>query len=194
MRQPIYSYLIVFILTYLIFNQLVIPDGSCEEIVERFRYEYGLSLLGGAGDQGSFDVEYYAGYPRWGWFFRDRWELEFEGNIGHYRLDTPDKATDMTSLGLNGLVVFQFLQSDRYRVFLTGGGGLIYLDLDERPRVGDSSVVGLAQGGVGVKFPVSGRTFLRLEYRFQHVSDPFDTSDSGWNYHCLVLGLSRMKK
>lgn len=194
MRQFTYAYHIVFIFAHLIFNLLVIPEGSCEEIEERFRYEYGLSLLGGAGDQDSFDVEYYAGYPRWGWFFRDRWELEFEGNIGHYRLDSPDKTTNMTSLGLNGILVFEFLQSDRYRVFLTGGGGLMYLDLDERPRVGDSSVVGLAQAGVGVKFPVRGTTFLRLEYRFQHVSDPFDTSDRGWDYHCLVLGISRMKK
>ena len=70
---------------------------------------------------------------------------------------------------------------------------MLYLDLDERPAVGDSSVVALGQAGVGLKFGVGSKKALRLEYRFQHVSDPFDSNDHGWNYHCFVLGISWLK-
>jgi len=149
-----------------------------------------LSLLGGGGDEDGLDIRYYAAYPRWGWLFHDRWELEFEGNIGHYRLDS---SVDMTSLGLNGLVVYEFFRSDRYTAFVTGGGGLFHLDLDKRPQLTDSSIMGLAQAGLGIKLALRSEKALRLEYRFQHVSDPFDTRDGGWNYHCLVLGISWMR-
>lgn len=180
--------LALLVLAHLILNLSAFSDGFCQEEDNKFRYEYGLSLLGGYGDEDGTDVEYYAAYPRWGWLFRNRWELEFEGNIGHYRFDS----VDSTSLGLNGIVVYEFFRFDGGTAFLAGGGGLFYLDLDERPQLTDGSLLGLAQGGLGLRLQVGNETLLRLEYRFQHVSDPFETTDRGLNYHCLVLGISLM--
>jgi hypothetical protein len=188
MRQSVYTSLVVFILAHLIPNLSVLSNGFCEEIT-RPRHEYGLSILAGAGEEDGLDIDYYAAYPRWGWTFLERHAFELEGNIGHYRLDS----IDMTSLGLQGLFTYGFYRFKRGVAFIAAGGGLIYLDLDERPGVGDSSAVALGQGGLGVKFSVGTEKALRLEYRFQHVSDPFDSDDLGWNYHCLVLGFSWLR-
>lgn len=188
MRQLMTRILAVFVLAHLILNISVLSNGFCEEDL-RPRYEYGLSLLGGGGHEDDPDIRYYAAYPRLGWTFLERHAFELEGNIGHYRFDS----TDTTSLGLQGLFIYEFYRFKRGMAFVAAGGGLIYLDLDERPGLGDSSALGLAQAGVGLKFEVGSKKALRFEYRFQHVSDPFDSSDHGWNYHCFVLGISWLK-
>jgi hypothetical protein len=141
------------------------------------------------GDDDGLEFDHYAAYPRWAWLFHDRWAFELEGNIGHYRFDS----LDTTSFGLHGLFAYEFFQSDRGSAFLTGGGGFLHLDVDERPRLTDATILGLAQVGFGVKLPIGKQRAVRLEYRFQHVSDPFDTRDGGLNYHNLVLGISFMK-
>jgi hypothetical protein len=184
MRQVFYRSFSVVFVVQLILIVSVLSDGFCEEAL-RPRSEFGLSLLGG-GNEDDLDIRYYAVYPRWGWTFLERHEFELEGNIGHYHLDS----TDTTSLGLQGLFTYEIYRFKRGNAFVAAGGGLIYLDLEERPRVGDSSVVALGQAGFGLKFRVGSSNALRLEYRWQHVSDPFDNQDRGWNYHCLVLGVS----
>ncbi len=188
MRQFFYRSFAVFVLAHLILNLSSLSNGFCEED-SRPRYEYGLSLLGGGGHEDDPDIRYYAAYPRWGWTFLERHAFELEGNIGHYRFDS----TDMTSLGLQGLFTYEFYQFKHGKAFIAAGGGLIYLDLDERPQVGDSSLVALGQAGFGLKFAIGSNKALRLEYRFQHVSDPFDSNDHGWNYHCFVLGISWLR-
>ena len=188
MREFFYRSFAVFILAHLILNLSGLSNGFCEEDL-RPRFEYGLSLLGGGGDQDGLDLRYYAAYPRWGWTFLERHAFELEGNIGHYRLDS----TDMTSLGLQGLFTYSFYRFKHGNAFIAAGGGLIYLDLDERPQVGDASAVALGQAGIGLKFVVESKKALRLEYRFQHVSDPFDSNDGGWDYHCLALGVSWLR-
>lgn len=181
MRQFFCRSFSVFVVAQLILIFSILSNGFCEE-APRPAAEFGFSLLGG----GDNDIRYYAAYPRWGWTFLERHAFELEGNIGHYRFDS----TDMTSLGLQGLFTYAFYRFKRGNAFVAAGGGLIYLDLDERPRVGDSSIVALGQAGFGLKFGVGSNNALRLEYRWQHVSDPFDNDDHGWNYHCLVLGVS----
>jgi hypothetical protein len=185
MRQFFFRSFPVFVVAQLILIVPVLSDGFCEE-TSRPQSEFGLSLLGGGSNPDDFPIRYYAVYPRWGWTFLARHEFELEGNIGHYHFDS----TDMTSLGLQGLFTYEFYRFKRGKAFIAAGGGLIYLDLEERPRVGDSSLVALGQAGLGLKFSVGSSNALRLEYRWQHVSDPFDSQDRGWNYHCLVLGVS----
>ncbi|MGD9034347.1 MAG: acyloxyacyl hydrolase [Desulfobacteraceae bacterium] len=189
MREFFYKSFVVFTLAHLFLNLSAFSNGYCEEGVTRPRYEFGLSLLAGAGDEDGLDIRYYAAYPRLGWMFLDRHAFELEGNIGHYRLDS----IDMTSLGLQGLFSYEFYRFEGGKAFIAAGGGLIYLDLDERPQIGDASAVALGQAGIGLKFGIGSRKALRLEYRFQHVSDPFDSSDGGWNYHCFVLGISWLR-
>ena len=188
MRQFFYKSFAVFVLAHLILNLSGLSNGFCEEEL-RPRYEYGLSLLGGGGHEDGHDISYYAAYPRWGWTFLERHAFELEGSIGHYRMDS----TDMTSLGLQGLFTYEFYRFERGKAFVAAGGGLIYLDLDERPRVGNASAVALGQAGFGLKLGVGSNKALRLEYRFQHVSDPFDSNDDGWDYHCFVLGISWLR-
>lgn len=188
MGQFFYRRFAVLLLAHLVLILSGFSDGFCEENL-RPRHEYGLSLLGGGNQEDGLDIRYYAAYPRWGWTFLERHEFELEGNLGHYRLD----ATHMTSLGLQGLFTYEFYRFKGGKAFIAAGGGLIYLDLDERPRVGDSSAVALGQAGFGLKFGVGSKKALRFEYRWQHVSDPFDIEDHGWNYHCFVLGISWLR-
>jgi hypothetical protein len=185
MWQFSYRSFSVLFVAQLILIVSVLSNGFCEE-APRPGSEFGLSLLGGGSNEDDFDLRYYAAYPRWGWTFLRRHAFELEGNIGHYRFDS----TDITSLGLQGLFTYEFFQFKGGKAFVAAGGGLIYLDLDERPQVGDSSLVALGQAGFGLKLGVGSNNALRLEYRFQHVSDPSDSNDHGWDYHCLVLGVS----
>ena len=117
MQQGAVRLLAISILTYLIFGLLGTSVGFCQVGESNFRFEYGLSVIGGVGEEDNTDVRYYAAYPRFGWLPHDRWRLELEGNFGHYRLES----TDMTSVGLNGLVAFDILQLEYFSAFIAGG-------------------------------------------------------------------------
>ncbi len=55
--------------------------------------------------------------------------------------------------------------------------------------IGDSQVAGILQIGTGVNYYIGKGIWLRGEYRFHHISDPFQ-KDSGINTHDLNLGVS----
>ena len=96
----------------------------------------------------------------------------------------------MTAVGLNGLLLWEIWRCKYFGVYGLGGGGLMHLDLRERPLLGNSPILGLAQAGGGIRLYSEGPFCLRLEYRFQHISDPFDNHDPGLNYNCVVVGIS----
>jgi hypothetical protein len=164
--------------------------GFCQEFRDEASYELGLSAIGGQGRDCSTQTKYRALYPRLGFFLSERWELEFEGHVGHYRLDSQD----LTAVGLNGLLIWEIWRCKYLGVYGLGGGGLLYLDLRERPLLGDSKILGLAQAGGGIRLYSQGPFCLRAEYRFQHISDPLDRHDHGLNYNCIVVGISYLIK
>ena len=186
MRQRALRCLAFYIFMPFLLYLSIVSDVFCQERRSEIRQEYGLSLLRGVDCGESPDFDYYAVYPRWGWFFHDHWGFELEGNIGHYRFES----LDTTSFGLHGLFSYELDPFDWGRVFLTAGGGFLHLDEDETPRLTDSTIKGLAQAGLGIKLPLGKKRNIRLEYRYQHVSDPSDSSDPGLNFHCIVLGFS----
>jgi len=83
-------------------------------------------------------------------------------------------------------------------VVLLVGGGLGYDSAGKRlkrgdsddPVMGDQHFAGVCHGGAGVLFNISRGTALRVEYRFYHISEPFDTSDRGLNTHNVLFGIS----
>jgi hypothetical protein len=56
-------------------------------------------------------------------------------------------------------------------------------------EIGDYHVAGVLQGGTGIYLPMGKGWLLRGEYRFQHISDPFE-KDVGINTHNFILRVS----
>jgi hypothetical protein len=57
-------------------------------------------------------------------------------------------------------------------------------------KLGDQHFSGIGYGGLGVLFNIGRGRALRVEYRFCHISEPFDTSDRGMNTHNVLFGIS----
>ena len=76
MRQLAQRSLTVLIVIQLIVYLYAISDGYCQEERSKFRFEHGLSLVGGVGDDDGLEFDYYAAYPRWGWLFSCATALE----------------------------------------------------------------------------------------------------------------------
>jgi hypothetical protein len=175
---------VFYILILLVLCFSFVSDGFCQET--EIRQEYGLRFLRGVDCGETPDLDYYALHPTWGWFFYDHWGFELEGHIGRYRFES----LDTTSLGLLGLFSYEF---DPFRwgsLFLSAGGGILHLDKDKTPGLTDSTIMGLAQAGFGIKLALGKKSDIFLEYRIQHVSDPADSSDAGLNTHCMAFGIS----
>jgi opacity protein-like surface antigen len=69
-------------------------------------------------------------------------------------------------------------------------GGVGYNNGNGRVHdIGDSHLAGLLQIGMGTYIRIAKRWWLRGEYRFQHISDPFYHGD-GINTHTFVMGVS----
>ena len=82
--------------------------------------------------------------------------------------------------------------------FLLAGAGLGYDSAGNRlnggdshaPLMGDQHFAGFFHTGAGMLFNMGRGTALRVEYRFYHISEPFDTSDRGLNTHNVLVGIS----
>jgi hypothetical protein len=179
LRNRVFYILIILVLCF-----SFVPNVFCQET--EIRQEYGLRFLRGVDCGHTPDLDYYAVHPRWGWFFHDHWGFELEGHIGRYRFES----LDTTSLGLLGLFSYEFDPFPWGSFFLTAGGGILHLDEDKTPGLTDSTIMGLAQAGFGIKLPLGKKSDILLEYRIQHVSDPAESNDAGLNTHCMVLGIS----
>jgi len=71
--------------------------------------------------------------------------------------------------------------------------GLAYNNNSDKHRrvrdIGDSHIAGILQIGSVIQYRIGRKWWLRGEYRFHHISDPFE-QDSGINTHNLIIGLS----
>ena len=124
-----------------------------------------------------------------------KWDLEFEGNFFYYDIH---KMHDLYFLGLSHNLVFKPIQEKWGSLFLLVGGGLGYDSAGKRlhrggseaPLIGDQHFAGFGNGGAGMLFNIGRGMALRVEYRFCHISEPFDTSDIGLNTHNVLFGIS----
>ena len=166
---------------------------------EEKKVKWGFSVFGGTGDAvlSKIDMKVYGFIPRITLpLYKDwkKWDLEFEGNFFYYDIH---KMHDVYFLGLSSNFVFKPIQERWGSLFLLIGGGLGYDSAGERlhrgsdaPLLGDQHFAGFGQGGLGVLFNIGRGMALRVEYRFYHISEPFDTSDRGLNTHNVLFGIS----
>jgi len=167
---------------------------------EEKKTKWGFSILGGTGDAiySKTDVKVYGFLPRIGLPLYKKWknwDLEFEGNFFYYDIH---KMHDFYFLGLSHNILFKPIQERWGSLFLLVGGGLGYDSAGKRlnrgdsdaPLMGDQHFAGFCHGGAGMLFNIGRGTALRVEYRFYHISEPFDTRDRGLCTHTLLLGIS----
>jgi hypothetical protein len=167
---------------------------------EEKKVKWGFSIFGGTGDAiySKADMEVYGFIPRITLPLRKdwkKWDFEIEGNFFYYNIH---KMPNVYFLGLSNNFVFKPIQEKWGSLFLLVGGGLGYDSAGERlhrggsapPLLGDQHFAGFGHGGLGVLFNIGQGMALRVEYRFCHISEPFDTSDRGLNTHNVLLGIS----
>ena len=182
--------LMVFLLT-LVF--LLMPGASFISIShgEAEKARYGASVSGGISDQNrGHRFTRWAFLPRFNLPLHRYWDLEFEGNFSYYDTST---VKNLYVLGLNVNILFKPIRWDRNALFLLAGAGLGYNNSTERYHktwdIGNTHVAGTIQGGLGIEYFIGRGCWLRGEYRFNHISDPFKL-DPGINSHNLMLGVS----
>ena len=190
------SYLLSPLILFAIVGSIVSYSYGGEER----KTTWGFSILGGTGDAtySKIDTRVYGFLPRISlplkkdWKY---WDLEFEGNFFYYDIH---KMHDFYFLGVSHNILFKPIQEEWGSLFLLVGGGLGYDNAGKRlnrgdsdaPLMGDQHFAGFAQGGAGMLFNIGRGTALRVEYRFYHISEPFDTSDRGLNTHSVLFGIS----
>lgn len=78
----------------------------------------------------------------------------------------------------------------RLEGFALGGVGVDWFSLHPEEQGGQVNFV--PQAGLGLRVPVRcGRWYLRLEYRYRHLSNAgMDSPNEGIEAHCVLLGLS----
>jgi len=154
------------------------------------KVQWGFSLSAGTDQKSKNDLMMFALLPRVDLPLHKNWDFEFEGNFSHYGIHD---SKDLYLLGANTNIIFKPIQWNGAFLFLIGGMGLAYNNnSDEHRRVrdiGDSHVAGILQIGSGIQYRIGRKWWLRGEYRFHHISDPFQ-GDSGINTHNLIIGLS----
>lgn len=190
------SYFLSVLLVFMIVGSLVSYSYGEEEK----KVKWGFSVFGGTGDAiyGDTDVKVYGFIPRitlplsknW-----KKWDWEFEGNFFYYDIH---KMHNFYFLGFSNNFVFKPIQEKWGSLFLLVGGGLGYDSAGKRlyrgasgaPLIGDQHFAGVGYGGGGMLFNIGRGMALRVEYRFCHISEPFDTSDRGLNTHNALFGIS----
>jgi opacity protein-like surface antigen len=152
------------------------------------KMKWGFSLSSGTDQKSRNDLVLYGFLPRIDFALHRNWDFEFEGNFSYYAISN---SKNLYLLGLNGNILFKPIQWNRGSLFLIGGVGLAYNNNSDRQvrDIGDSHATGIAQIGSGINYNIGKGLWLRGEYRFHHISDPF-RKDSGINTHDLNLGIS----
>jgi hypothetical protein len=187
------------LLMFIIFVMVgsIVSDSFGEE---EKKVRWGFSVFGGTGDATyrKADMEVYGFIPRMTLPLYKKWKLDFEieGNFFYYNIH---KMPDVYFLGLSHNFVFKPIQERWGSLFLLAGAGIGYDSAGKRlkraavlddPLLGDQHFAGFFHGGLGVLFNIGRGKALRVEYRFCHISEPFDTGDRGMNTHNFLLGIS----
>jgi hypothetical protein len=166
---------------------------------EEKKPKWGVSIFGGTGDAvlSKIDMKVYGFIPRITLPLRRDWKMwdaEFEGNFFSYDIH---KMPDVYFLGLSTNFVFKPIQERWGSLFLLIGGGLGYDSAGKKlyrgsnpPLLGDQHFAGFGTGGLGVLFNIGQGMAVRVEYRFYHISEPFDASDRGLNTHNVLFGFA----
>jgi len=152
--------------------------------------KWGFSFSGGVPQKSKHDLTMWSFLPRVDLPLHKKWDFEIEGSFSYYIMS---EIKDLYLLGLNTNILFKPIRWNTGSLFLIGGVGLAYnnnTDSNHKTRdIGDTHVAGILQVGSGINYHIGKGWWLRGEYRFQHISDPFKT-DVGINTHNFILGVS----
>lgn len=175
--------LIIFLLFFFIIG-LLLPSSYGEEILKN---RFGFSILEGTNANREPHMKEAGFLPRLIFGINENWDFEFEGNFSYYGIS---KEKNIYFLGLDGNIMFKSLKWRGGNIFLLAGGGIGYDNNNGKIKeIGDSHFAGLLQAGTGINLSLGKGLWLRGEYRFQHISEPF-RRDSGLNTHNVLLGIS----
>jgi len=154
---------------------------------ENSKDRFGISILGGINSDNKPHMRTVAFIPRFTFPLKGNWNFEFEGDFSYYGI-LGEK--NIYFLGVDGNIIFKPILWKGGNIFLLAGAGLGYDNSNGKIKeLGDSHLCGLLQCGSGVNIYIGKGLWLRGEYRFQHISEPF-RRDSGLNSHNILLGLS----
>jgi hypothetical protein len=168
--------------------------ADAEDLFQKGAVEWGVNVGYGNSLHISTDVREDIQFsflaPSWGRVLKiwDRYgSLEFvtEGFLSYVRQDSKDRY----AVGITPFLVHNFKALGKAVFFLELGVGILYANLD--PEGFGSHFNFTPQGGIGVRYNIALDRFLRLSYRFHHVSNAgIDEDNRGINSHFLTLGIS----
>ena len=136
------------------------------------------------------NIQFYFLSPSWGKVLKE-WKrsisLEFlmEGFLAYSRQDSKDRY----AVGLTPLFLYNFQPIAKTVLSFELGAGILYTNLD--PYRFGSHFNFTPQGGVGLRYEFARETFLKISYRFRHISNAGLSEDNrGINSHLVSLVLS----
>jgi hypothetical protein len=116
------------------------------------------------------DIQFYFLTPWWGKVLK-KWDgggsLEFiaEGFLSFARQESKDRF----AVGITPLLAYNFKALGKAVPFLELGAGILYTDLD--PERFGSEFNFTPQGGIGIRYETTPGRFLRLSFRYHHISN-----------------------
>ncbi len=136
------------------------------------------------------DIQFYSLFPSVGKVLK-KWDgggsLEFivEGFLSYARQVSKNRYAG----GVTTLFAYNLKAFGKAVPFIELGAGILYTDLD--PQKFGSTFDFTPQGGVGVRYEIGHGRFLKLSYRFHHISNAdIDDDNSSIDSHFFLLGLS----
>lgn len=157
---------------------------------EDLKTEWGFSFAGGFKQHARHDFTMGAFLPRVHIPLHKNWDFEIEGNFSYYAMKD---LKDLYVLGLDANILYKPIQWKTGSIFILGGVGLGYNNNNNHDKktwdIGDTHVNGILQVGTGITYYIGKGVWLRGEYRFHHISDPF-INDPGINSHDFMLGVA----
>jgi hypothetical protein len=165
-----------------------------EDTFQQGATKWGLS--GGFGDNFrisrnvSEDIQFYFLIPYWGKVLK-KWgrgrSLEFviESFLSYARQDSKDR----WGVGITPLFAYNFKALGKTVLFLELGGGIFYTNLD--PENFGSQFNFTPQVGIGARYEIAHGRFLKLCYRFHHISNAgIDEDNRGIDSYFFLIGIS----
>jgi hypothetical protein len=136
------------------------------------------------------DIQFYFLTPSWGKVLRiwDRLgssEFVIEGVLSYAQQESKSRYAS----GITPLLVHNFKALGKTVFFLELGVGILYTNLN--PKNFGSNLNLTPQGGIGVRHKIGPGRFLKVSYRFHHISNAgIDEDNRSIDSHFLSLGIS----
>lgn len=143
----------------------------------------------------NYHWRYYSFQPVYGWkipAISDRLDLFWEANMGWIEFDSAKAGgkyeTYTVSLNTSFMASFDIVRIKSGSLFAEAGVGLGYWSNTPDKNMVQPDLLGIVNYGVGAKARIADKTFLRLSWRFNHISS-IPGEDGGANTEGLKVGI-----